>query len=133
MIEIKAHNIGSQYIANNDMRFLISAEAKQEFTHIATPQEYSYIESYHGILQSELVERFELNSYYEAKLTIGKYVEFYNNKKIHGSLKMQTPQKIWDAWNLNQMNKEPLNIDNTEALSTNGERKDLKIGESQLV
>ena len=30
---------GSQFIANDVKQFLSSAEAKQEFTHIATPQE----------------------------------------------------------------------------------------------
>jgi len=99
---IKGVNIrndnGAQFLANSVKQYLISAAAKQEFTHIATPQENSYIEAYHSILQTEVVERFEISSYYEAKLIITNYVKFYNNKRLHGSLKMQTPQSVWDNW-----------------------------------
>lgn len=134
---IKGVNIrndnGSQFIANSVKQFLFSAEAKQEFTHIATPQENSYIEAYHSILQSEIVERFELSSFYEAKQTITQYVEFYNTKRLHGSLKMQPPQKVWDNWTLSQLNKPQMFIDTTDALSTNSEQKLFKIEESCFV
>lgn len=43
---------GSQFIANDVKNYLKSAQAKQEFTHIATPEENSYIEAFHSILQS---------------------------------------------------------------------------------
>lgn len=99
---IKGVNIrndnGSQFLANSVKQYLSSEEAKQEFTHIATPQENSYIEAYHSILQTEIVERFEMSSYYEAKLIMTNYVHFYNHKRLHGSLKMKTPQNIWDSW-----------------------------------
>ncbi len=100
---IKGVNIrndnGSQFLANSVKQYLISEAAKQEFTHIATPQENSYIEAYHSILQAEVVERFEMSSYYEAKLIMANYVDFYNQKRLHGSLKMQTPQFVWDSYN----------------------------------
>lgn len=122
---IKGVNIrndnGSQFLANSVKRYLSSEEAKQEFTHIATPQENSYIEAYHSILQSEVVERFELNSYYEAKLIMSNYVEFYNTKRIHGSLNMKTPQSVWDNWHL-QNNS-----------STKGERMSLQTALSPLL
>jgi putative transposase len=53
---------GSQFIANDVKQFLSSAEAKQEFTHIATPQENSYIEAFHSIVQTEVVDRFDFLS-----------------------------------------------------------------------
>jgi transposase InsO family protein len=89
---------GSQFLANSVKQYLSSEEAKQEFTHIATPQENSYIEAYHSILQAEVVERFEMSSYYEAKLIVTNYVDFYNNRRLHGSLKMRTPQSVWNEW-----------------------------------
>jgi hypothetical protein len=45
---------------------------KQEFTHVATPEENSYIEAFHSILQRELIDRFEFSSFYEAKQHIEK-------------------------------------------------------------
>ncbi len=87
---------GSQFIANSVKQFLISAEAKQEFTHIATPEENSYIEAYHSILQREVIERFEFAGYYHAKITIKNYVEFYNNTRIHRSIGFIAPQQKWE-------------------------------------
>ena len=87
---------GSQFIANSVKQFLISAEAKQEFTHIATPEENSYIEAYHSILQREVVERFEFAGYYHAKITLQNYVDFYNNERIHRSIGFIAPQQKWE-------------------------------------
>jgi hypothetical protein len=99
---IKGVNIrndnGSQFIANDVRQYLRVAEANQEFTHIATPQENAYIEAYHSIVQTEVVERFEFASYYEATMTLQAYVDFYNNRRLHGSLDHKTPQQIWEEY-----------------------------------
>ena len=67
---------GSQVLANQVRSFLIQLEAKQEFTHVATPEENSYIEAFHSILQRELIERFEFSSFYEAKQHLEKYMQW---------------------------------------------------------
>jgi len=54
---------GSQFIANDVKQFLSSAEAIQEFTHIATPEENAYIEAFHSIVQREVIDRHEFMSY----------------------------------------------------------------------
>ncbi len=117
---IKGVNIrndnGSQFIANDVRQFLRAAEANQEFTHIATPQENSYIEAYHSILQTEVVDRFEFESYFEAKQTITAYVDFYNNRRIHGRINYNTPQQVW-----NQYDEKILNQNSKFALSGQAE------------
>ncbi|WP_227591671.1 IS3 family transposase, partial [Klebsiella aerogenes] len=62
------------------------------------------------MLQRELIDRNEFSSYYEAKLMIDGYVDFYNNRRLHGLLKMRRPQQVWDSWYTNNTG------------STNGER-----------
>jgi putative transposase len=57
------NNNGSQIIANDIKQFLKTAKAKQEFTHIAIPQENAYIEAFHSIVQREVIDRFEFRSY----------------------------------------------------------------------
>lgn len=89
---------GSQFIANAVREYLRKAEVNQEFTHIATPEENAYIEAYHSILESEVVQRFEFESYYEAKQTIAAYVDFYNNRRLHGGIDFKTPQQMWDGY-----------------------------------
>jgi len=99
---IKGVNIrndnGSQFIANDVRQFLRVAEANQEFTHIATPEENAYIEAYHSIVQKEVVERFEFASYYEARLTMQAYVNFYNNRRLHSGVDYKTPGQAWDEY-----------------------------------
>jgi putative transposase len=89
---------GSQFIANDVRQFLRVAEANQEFTHIATPEENAYIEAFHSILQTEVVERFEFAGYYEAKQTIAAYMDFYTHKRLHGRIGYKTPQQMWDEY-----------------------------------
>lgn len=87
---------GSQFIANNVKQFLRTAEAKQEFTHIATPEENAYIEAFHSIVQREVVDRFEFSSYYDAKLTIQAHLNWYNYRRKHRNLGFITPQQKWN-------------------------------------
>ncbi len=92
---------GSQFIANDVKLFLSSAEARQEFTHIATPQENAYIEAFHSIVQTEVVERFEFLSYYEARQTFSKHLQWYNNERKHGQIGRITPQQKWNMYENN--------------------------------
>jgi putative transposase len=89
---------GSQFIANKVRHYLRNLEANQEFTHIATPQENSYIEAFHSIIEREVIRRFDFESYYEAKLTLSAYMDFYNTKRQHGSLQRKTPLNIWNEY-----------------------------------
>mgnify|MGYP001003586422 CR=1 FL=1 len=57
----------------------------------------------------------------EAKIIMTNYVEFYNTKRIHGSLNMKTPQSVWDTWH---------SQNNT---STKGERMSLQTALSPLL
>jgi transposase InsO family protein len=89
---------GSQFIANDVKQFLRSAEAKQEFTHIATPQENAYIEAFHSIIDREVIQRFEFSGFYEAKTTFEAHRQWYNNERKHGSIGKIPPQKKWDHY-----------------------------------
>lgn len=86
---------GSQFIAHAVRQTLKDLEARQEFTHVATPEENAYIESFHSIQQRELFDRFEFSSYYHAKEHIGKYMCWYNFLRRHGALNFQTPMQKW--------------------------------------
>lgn len=87
---------GSQFIANDVKQFLSSMEAKQEFTHIATPEENSYIEAFHSIVQKEVIDRFEFFSGYDARSTFQRYMIWYNMKRNHGRLGRITPEQKWN-------------------------------------
>ncbi|MGM9512478.1 integrase core domain-containing protein [Larkinella sp. GY13] len=73
-----------------------SSEIKQEFSHVATPEENSYIEAFHSILEHEVIERSEFASYYEAKEMLGRYFSHYNHHRLHRSIGFITPQQKWE-------------------------------------
>ena len=88
---------GSQFIANDVKQFLRTAEANQEFTHIATPEENAYIEAFHSIVQREVIDRFEFQGFYEAKLTLQAHRDWYNNRRRHATLGT-IPVKKWNSY-----------------------------------
>ncbi|CAN5419172.1 hypothetical protein BH09BAC4_BH09BAC4_21180 [soil metagenome] len=87
---------GSQFIAHSVRNFLKSSEIKQEFTHVATPEENSYIEAFHSILEHDVIERNVFDSYYEAKEMLGRYFSHYNHQRLHRSIGFITPQQKWE-------------------------------------
>lgn len=107
---------GSQFIAHKVRQVLQELEAQQEFTHVATPEENAYIEAFHSIQQSELMDRFEFASYYDAKQHIEKYMQWYNWKRKHGAIGFITPMEKWAqglSWPAIRQHYEP----DTEVLS----------------
>lgn len=86
---------GSQFIAHQVREVLQSLEAKQEFTHVATPEENAYIEAFHSIEQRELIDRHQFSSYFEAKQHIEKYMHWYNCTRRHGRIGYLTPMQKW--------------------------------------
>lgn len=86
---------GSQFIATKVREYLEMVGMDQEFTHVATPEENGHVEAYHGILKNELFQRYEYFSFAQAKQLIDEFVQYYNNKRRHGSLKRQSPEQVW--------------------------------------
>lgn len=86
---------GSQFIAHKVRQTLQDMEARQEFTHVATPEENAYIEAFHSIQQRELMDRFSFCGFFDAKQHIEKYMYWYNCKRRHGSLNGLTPMQKW--------------------------------------
>lgn len=86
---------GSQFIANKVREVLTRMEARQEFTHVATPEENAYIEAFHSILDRELIQRVEFTSFYDAKQHIEKYMQWYNERRRHKEIGRMTPNQKW--------------------------------------
>jgi len=93
---ILGNDNGSQFIAYSVRNFLKSSEVKQEFTHVATPEENSYIEAFHSILEHDVIERNVFDSYYEAKEMLKRYFSHYNYYRLHRSIGFITPQQKWE-------------------------------------
>jgi putative transposase len=105
LLEYKAEGItlrndnGSQFIATAVREYLKEKGGYQELYHVATPQDNAYIEAMHSMLQWEVIESFEFESIYQAQFIIDRYYKWYNEKRRHGSLGGQTPDKVWKNYN----------------------------------
>lgn len=95
-VVIRSDN-GSQFIAIKVREYLGLIGVQQEFTHIATPEENAHIEAYHGILKKEVFKRFDYQYFGEIEQILKRYVEFYNNKRLHGLLGRITPMEKWNT------------------------------------
>lgn len=113
---------GSQFLAHVVRKYLKSEEIKQEFTHISTPEENSYIEAFHSNIRRDVLSKNEFMSYYEAKLKIDAYMHHYNTKRRHRSIGKITPQQKWDqGWPLRLKSQQQTNppYENTHIYKTN--------------
>ncbi len=95
-VVIRSDN-GSQFIAIKVREYLGLIGVQQEFTHIATPEENAHVEAYHGILKKEVFTRFDYRSFGQIERILKRYVEFYNNTRLHGLLGRITPMEKYNA------------------------------------
>ncbi len=62
-----------------------------------TPNMNAYIESFHSLLERDLFSLKSFMTFEEAYEALDHYMDFYNNRKMHGSLKLMPPVKF-SAW-----------------------------------
>lgn len=94
-VVIRSDN-GSQFIAKRVREYLGLIGVQQEFTHVATPEENAHIEAYHGILKKEVFDRVDYRTFGEIEIILKRYVDFYNNTRLHGLLGRITPMEKWN-------------------------------------
>ncbi|MCM3040087.1 IS3 family transposase [Paenibacillus motobuensis] len=51
----------------------------------------AYIESFHNIIEKNLFSQMEYMTMEAAYESIDNYIDFYNNRRMHGSLKRMSP------------------------------------------
>lgn len=87
---------GSQFIANSVREYISMIGIEQEFTHVATPEENAHIESYHGTLKRDIFDRIDYTNFGQIQQVIKRYVQFYNEERLHGKLGRITPNSKWE-------------------------------------
>ena len=84
---------GTQFICNTVENFLSMMNIPHERIHPATPKEDAHIESFNSILEREVIRRFEFEMFDETKSTIERFVDFYNNERLHTAIGYITPRE----------------------------------------
>ena len=85
---------GTQFICKTVEDFLSMMNISHERIHPATPKEDAHIESFNSILEREVIRRFEFDSIEEAESTVRRFVDFYNNERLHTAIGYITPREM---------------------------------------
>jgi putative transposase len=114
-ITIRSDN-GSQFIANDVRGYFCYHNINHEFTNIATPEDDGHIEAFHSILEREFLRRNDYTSFDEMKSAIARFMNCYNEERLHGSLNYRSPEQFIKDFNENELNLNENNIENLNEL-----------------
>jgi putative transposase len=71
-----------------------------EFIPPSTPNKNAHIESFFSIVETELFQARFFNSFKEAYEKTVEFINFYNKRRLHGSLRFYSPIKALERFNL---------------------------------
>lgn len=97
---------GPQFISHAFAQACERFETEHERIPPKTPNKNAHIESFHAVFEDECLSRYEFQSYTEAYEAVADYVQFYNERRIHGSLYDLSPVQFSEAMKVGKI--EPL-------------------------
>ena len=62
---------------------------------VNTPNLNAHIESFHSILESDCLARHEFESYASAYKEVSEFMDYYNHRRRHGSLRYKAPYQFY--------------------------------------
>ena len=89
---------GSQFISHGLDRYCKTSGVTHEFTHVATPEENSYVESLFSCVEKEVVLTHEFDSLYHAREVFKRYFIFHNTKRRRHALGRRSPMQYWNTF-----------------------------------
>lgn len=91
-LQIRSDN-GPQMSSNRFHFYLKKLERKliHEFIPPRTPNRNAYIESFFSIFEKTVIEIRYFNTYHDVYEAVLNFVEFYNNRRLHGSIGNLSP------------------------------------------
>lgn len=82
---------GPQFSAKVFSKAMETLGITHERIPINTPNMNAYIESFHSILEDECYSRYEFETFAQAYEAISTYLDYYNHRRIHGSIGYMAP------------------------------------------
>lgn len=92
-IIIRSDN-GPQFKSNAFGEFCVHNKIYHERIPPKSPNLNAYIESFHSIIERECYLRYEMEFFEEAYYYIDQFMDFYNNRRYHGSLGYLSPAQF---------------------------------------
>lgn len=93
---------GSEFVARTLQGWLAERQVKTLYIAPGSPWQNGHVESFHGSLRDECLDRELMLSLAEARVIIEDYRRHYNEERPHGGLGYRTPrQAFYEAQTLN--------------------------------
>ena len=89
---------GSQYTSHAFRQLLKKLKITQSFSNAGTPHDNAVMESFFAVFKKEEFYRNNYCSEAELRKKIDEYITFYNQKRPHTTLNLQTPEQYEDAF-----------------------------------
>lgn len=89
---------GSQYTSHAFRQMLKKLKITQSFSNAGTPHDNAVMESFFAVFKKEEFYRSDYRSEAEFRKRIDEYIAFYNQKRPHTTLNLQTPEQYEDAF-----------------------------------
>lgn len=84
---------GPQFLSKGFGEFCETLKVYHERIPPKSPNLNAYIESFHSIIERECYLRHKFECFEEAYYWIDQFMDFYNNRRYHGSLKQMSPAR----------------------------------------
>jgi transposase InsO family protein len=88
---------GSQFISKDFRELTKLLEIEHTFTSPAHPQSNGKLERFHRTIKSEHVRVSAYFSYEDAKISMGRWIEYYNEKRLHSALCYLPPEDVFQG------------------------------------
>ena len=87
---------GSEFVARTLQAWLADRQVKTLYLEPGSPWQNGHVESFHGSLRDECLDRELMLSVAEARVVIEDYRRHYNEERPHGGLGYRTPTQAFD-------------------------------------
>jgi putative transposase len=86
---------GTQFTSNTFKYTCEKLNIHHEQIPVKTPNKNAHIESFHNLLQNECLKYFSFASFKEAYKEVVRYIDYYNNIRIHSSIGYMAPMEFY--------------------------------------
>jgi putative transposase len=104
---------GPQMRSKNFIHFVDENSDKlvQEFIPCGMPNKNAHIESFNSIIELEFFSVMDFRFYPQAYTATHEFMDFYQTRRVHGSLKNRTPQECLEIFrNGGELNIKPISL-----------------------
>ena len=86
---------GSEFVAHTLQSWLADRHVKTLYIEPGSPWQNGHVESFHGSLRDECLDRELMLSVAEARVIIEDYRRHYNEERPHGGISYRTPAQVF--------------------------------------